>query len=99
MLAQFSIWPLDNPHLSRDVAAATEILDQLGVNYEVHAMGTTIEGEWHEVMEAIHACHQAVRAKHSRVFATISIDDDSTRPLTIAGSTAKVAARSEAARS
>jgi len=97
MLAQFSIWPLDNPHLSQDVAAVTEVLDQAGVNFQVNAMSTTVEGQWQDVMNAIHACHQAVRAAHTRVLTSINIDDDATRPLNMAEATAKVEARQEEA--
>lgn len=93
MIAQFSIWPLDNPHLSKDVAAAAEILDQLEVSYEVNAMGTTVEGDWEEVMAAIHACHQALRSCHTRVLTSITIDDDSTRTLRMREATAKVETR------
>lgn len=98
MLAQFSIWPLDNPHLSKDVAAVTEILDQLGIRYEVNAMSTTVEGEWHDVMEAIHACHQTLRSAHTRVHTSIIIDDDSTRALNISEAEAKVKARQHESR-
>ena len=93
MLAQFGIWPLDRPHLSDDMASISQVLDQLGVRYEIGPMGTTIEGEWHEVMDAIHACHEAMRGPHQRIVTNITIDDDTTRPLRIRQATEKVAAR------
>lgn len=95
MLAQFSIWPLDNPHISKDIANVAQVLDQTGVHYEVGPMGTTIEGEWNDVLSAIQACHEALRTAHRRVLTTITIDDDSTRPLTMNEATAKVTARRE----
>jgi uncharacterized protein (TIGR00106 family) len=94
MLTQFSIWPLDNPHMSGDLTEVAHILDTTGVHYEVGPMGTTIEGEWSDVMQALRACHEAVRQKHSRVLTTITIDDDATRPLRMAEATAKVKAGS-----
>lgn len=95
MLAEFSIWPLDDPHLSKDVATATEVLDKAGVNYKVNAMSTTVEGEWDDVMNAVRACHQAIRTRHARVVTTITIDDDATRRLNMAEATAKVEARQQ----
>jgi uncharacterized protein (TIGR00106 family) len=95
MLAQFSIWPLDNPHLSKDIAAITEILGQIGVRYKVNAMSTTVEGEWQNVMDAIHACHEVTRNAHMRVHTSIDIDDDATRALNMAEATAKVEARQQ----
>ena len=99
MLAQFSIWPLDQPHMSKDVADVTHVLEQSGVRYEVGPMATTVEGEWHDVMNAIHACHEALRAAHQRVLTTITIDDDATRALNMSEATAKVTVRREEAKS
>lgn len=75
MLAQFSIWPLDNVHLSQDVAEIKKVLDKQGISYRINAMSTTLEGEWREVFEAIHACHEAMQGDHQRVLTSITIDD------------------------
>jgi len=93
MLVQFSVWPMDSPHISEDVADVTRTLDEAGVRYEVGPMGTTIDGEWEEVMRAVGLCHAALRARHQRLLSTITIDDDSTRSLDIQKATAKVTAR------
>jgi uncharacterized protein (TIGR00106 family) len=95
MLAQFSIWPLDDPHMSSDLARVAEMLDRMGSKYQLGPMGTTIEGSWPEVMKAIEACHQQVRDSHDRVLTTITIDDDSTRSQNLAEPAAKVAAERE----
>lgn len=97
MLAQFSIWPLDDPHMSDEVADVTEILDRMDVDYQVGPMSTTVEGDWDSITKAIQACHVAVRTGHSRVLTSIAIDDDSTRRLTMDESIAKVKARRESA--
>jgi len=93
MLAQFSIWPLDNPHMSKDIADITTVLDQCEVEYEVGPMGTTVTGEWQDVMDAIHACCQVARRDHQRVLTTIMIDDDATRRQSLHEGVAKVAAQ------
>ena len=92
MLAQFSMWPLDEPHMSRDVSEAARILDELGLRHEVGPMGTTVEGEWDEVMSALRACHEAFRDRHQRVLTNIVIDDDATRPQSAGEAVAKVKA-------
>ena len=99
MLAQFSIWPLDRPHMSEDIASITQVLDQSGVRYEVGPMGTTVEGQWQDVMAAIQACRETLLAAHQRVLTTITIDDDATRALNMSEATAKVTARNEEAKS
>lgn len=92
MLAQFSIWPLDNPHMSKDVSEISTILQEAGVKHEVGPMGTVLEGEWDEVMAAIKRCQEELRRKHERVFTSITIDDDATRQQSINGSKEKLKA-------
>lgn len=76
MLAEFSIYPLDDGHLSEDLARVVDLLDECGLNYRLGPMGTSIEGEWDEVLSAIHRCHRTVaEAGHSRVVTNIMIDD------------------------
>lgn len=75
MLAEFSIFPLDETHLSGDVAKVVEVLEDAGLEYRLGPMGTSVEGEWDDVMGAVKACHRAVAGNHSRVITTITIDD------------------------
>jgi uncharacterized protein (TIGR00106 family) len=94
MLAQFSIWPLDEPHMAKDMSQLTEVLQRHGVEYEMGPMGTTVQGEWNDVMGAIEACHRHLRDSHRRVFTSITIDDDATRPQDLQQTKNKVAASS-----
>ena len=75
MLAQFTIYPTDETHLSRDVALMMEILESANVQYRLGPLATAVEGGWDEVMTAIRHCHEAMRRQHSRVITTITIDD------------------------
>ncbi len=75
MLAEFSIIPLDETHLSRDVARVVEALEQSQVEYRLGPMSTSLEGDWDQVLDAIRAAHQAVAENHARVITTITIDD------------------------
>lgn len=76
MLAQFSIWPLAAATVDVTTAQTiSDVLEALDVKYEVGTMGTTIEGDWEQVMAAILACHQAVAVSHARVLTNITLDD------------------------
>ncbi len=75
MLAQFTVHPLDETHLSKDVAQMIEILDEESVDYSLGPLGTAVEGSWNEVMSAIHRCHEAMLKQHVRVITTITVDD------------------------
>jgi uncharacterized protein YqgV (UPF0045/DUF77 family) len=72
------------------------VLEQSGVQFEIGPMATTIEGDWHDVMSAIHACHETLKASHKRVLTNIMIDDDATRPLNMREAKTKVEARRKA---
>jgi uncharacterized protein (TIGR00106 family) len=76
MLAQFSIYPTDATHMSRDIAQLLEILDQSGVDYQLGPMSTSIEGTWDQVMNAIRKCHEFMHNQHWRVITTITIDEN-----------------------
>jgi uncharacterized protein (TIGR00106 family) len=80
MLAQFTVHPLDETHLSKDVAQMMEILEKEDVKYCLGPMATAVEGNWEHVMSAIRSCHDAMRGKHARVITTITIDDRKEQP-------------------
>ena len=80
MLAQFTAYPTDGTHLSRDVALMVEILEQAGVEYRLGPMATAVEGTWDQVMPAIRRCHEVMREHHPRVITTITIDDRAEQP-------------------
>jgi len=44
--------------VSKYVAACQSVLEGAGLEPHLHAYGTTIEGEWDKVMEAVRACHE-----------------------------------------
>jgi len=53
MLAEFSIYPLQAEHMSKDVAKVVETLESAGLHYHLGPMSTAVEGNWEQVMEAI----------------------------------------------
>jgi len=60
-IAEFTIIPIGvGVSLSKYVAACAKVLDSTGLNYELHANGTNLEGEWDDVVQAIKTCHQTL---------------------------------------
>ncbi len=45
---------------SSHVAACQRILADAGLDFQLHAYGTNIEGEWDVVMSAIKRCHEKI---------------------------------------
>jgi uncharacterized protein (TIGR00106 family) len=61
VIADFCLIPLGaGQSLSPYIAECQLILGELGLEHALHAYGTTIEGEWDTVMEAIKRCHHRV---------------------------------------
>jgi uncharacterized protein (TIGR00106 family) len=78
MILEFSTYPIGSGEsLSEAVADVVELVEQSGLPYQTHAMGTVVEGEWDELMDLVKQCHFALRNKHARVATRIAIDDRS----------------------
>lgn len=61
IIVDFCLIPLGvGTSLSSYIAECQKILQQMGIDHELHAYGTNIEGEWEVVMEAIKRCHVRV---------------------------------------
>ena len=77
MLAELSVFPLDRggEGLSKYVAESMQIIESSGLAYEVHALGTLIEGPADKVFEVIRKCHDNMTRHSDRVMTTVKIDD------------------------
>ena len=76
MIVDFTIFPTDvGESVSAYVAEVFKIIEESGLPYEHHAMGTNIEGDWDEVMAVIKACRDRMLEKANRVSISIKIDD------------------------
>lgn len=61
VIADFSIVPLGvGLSLSRYIAKCERVLKEAGLETQVHAYGTNIEGEWEAVVAAVKRCHQVL---------------------------------------
>ena len=60
--------------ISAYVAACQRVLKEAGLEIQLHANGTNIEGEWDEVFAAIKRCHEAVHEMGApRITTTIKL--------------------------
>ncbi len=75
VLLEFSMFPLDQGEsLSPFVARSLDIIDRSGLDYRCHAMGTTLEGEFDEVIDVVKQCFEAMAADCRRIECSIKID-------------------------
>ncbi len=76
MIANFSVVPIGKGNsLSSQVAEVLKIVDESGINYKLHSMGTILEGDWDEILRLIKKCHERTLEDSDRVLTTITIDD------------------------
>ncbi len=76
MIANFSVVPIGKGNsLSSQVAEVLKIVDESGINYKLHSMGTILEGDWDEILRLIKKCHERTLEDSNRVLTTITIDD------------------------
>ena len=63
VIVDFTVVPVGaGTSLSGYVAEVERVLGASGLNYEMHANGTNLEGEWDAVMAAIRTCHERLHA-------------------------------------
>jgi len=76
MVVNFSIVPIGKgSSLSSEIAEVLKIVDESGLNYKLHAMGTILEGDWDEIFRLIKKCHKTLLRSSDRIVTTITIDD------------------------
>jgi len=75
VLLEFSLFPIDTGESKSEyVARSIEIIQQSGIPYKMGPMGTTLEGEWDEVMAVVKQCFDEMSKKSNRIYTGIKID-------------------------
>lgn len=75
VLLEMSIVPLgQGESVSRFVAQCVDIIDRSGLAYELHAMGTIVEGELPAVLDLMRQCIEEVAKSSNRVTCTAKLD-------------------------
>jgi uncharacterized protein (TIGR00106 family) len=75
VLLEMSIVPLGmGESVSKYVAECVDLVDRSGLAYELHAMGTIVEGELTDVLDLMRRCIEQVAKSSNRVTCTAKID-------------------------
>ena len=75
VLLEMSITPLGKGEsVSQYVAECLELVDESGLDYELHAMGTIVEGELAEVLELMRRCIEQTATHSDRVTCAAKLD-------------------------
>jgi uncharacterized protein (TIGR00106 family) len=74
-LLDFSITPIGSGEsVSQYVTRCVDIIDRSGLEYRLHAMGTTVEGELDQLLGLLRQCIEAVAVDCNRVSVSAKLD-------------------------
>ena len=75
VLLDFSVTPLGKGEsVSGYVARCLEVVAASGLEYRLHAMGTTIEGPLADVLTVVRRCFEALEGDCERISCSVKID-------------------------
>lgn len=75
ILLEFSMAPLEKgASVGKYVARSLKIIDESGLDYRLHAMGTIVEGEIDQVLGVLKQCLEAMAADCDRITCTAKLD-------------------------
>lgn len=74
-LMEFSIFPVDKgASVSAYVARCLELIDAAGLDYQLHPMGTVVEGELPELLDLLRRCFAALETDCERITCNVKFD-------------------------
>ncbi|HKJ95854.1 MAG TPA: MTH1187 family thiamine-binding protein [Gammaproteobacteria bacterium] len=93
--AEISLIPIGTDvSLSAYVAACQRVLVGAGLEPDLHANGTNVEGDWDTVMDAVRRCHEAVHAMGVvRISSTVKLNTRTDRNQSLAETVGRVERR------
>ena len=75
VIIDFSIFPVgESGSLSPYVARVLKVIGNSGLPHNLGPMGTSIEGDWDEVMGVVNRCFEELKKDCSRVYMNIKAD-------------------------
>ena len=75
VLIDFSIAPMDKGEsVSPYVAKSVSIIKNSRLDYQLGPMGTSVEGNWEEVMTLVTSCFEELKKECDRIYLTIKVD-------------------------
>jgi uncharacterized protein (TIGR00106 family) len=75
VLLDFSMTPLGKGEsVSAYVARCLEVIAASGLEYRLHAMGTTLEGEFDDVLAVVRRCFAVLEKDCNRISCAMKID-------------------------
>lgn len=77
MIAELRVTPVGGDDFPRLMTEVLRVVAGSRCQYQLHAMGTTLEGDLDDILNVVRGTHGALRKHHDRVLLELSIDDRS----------------------
>lgn len=90
MVLELTIIPRGSSSTSSTIAELIKIIESSGLDYQMTAFGTLLEGTWDQLMDIAKRCHLEARGKNARVLTMMRIDDYGDRTSEIRGAVSRV---------
>jgi uncharacterized protein (TIGR00106 family) len=75
VIVDFSIFPIGKEEsVSKYASRAVRIIKDSGLPHHVGPMGTSIEGEWDEIMHVVKRCMEELKKDCPRLYMTMKVD-------------------------
>lgn len=75
VLLEMSVVPMGTGEsVSQYVAECIDLIDKSGLDYEVHSMGTVVEGELADVLDLMRDCIEKMATHSDRVSCAVKLD-------------------------
>ena len=75
VIVDFSIFPIGKEEsVSKYASRAVKIIKESGFAHHISPMGTSIEGEWDEVMLVVKRCMEDLKKDCARLYMTMKVD-------------------------
>lgn len=87
MIVELSVIPIGaGTSLSEYVAVVMKVIEESGLEYESHSMGTNIECDWDDITPLVKKCHDELRKKGvQRISTSLRISERTDKPYTMSG--------------
>ena len=77
VLMELSVVPVGaGESIGPHVAKCVDIIDRSGLDYQLHATGTIVEGELNQVLDLVRQCMETTIKVTARVICTVRLDYD-----------------------
>jgi uncharacterized protein (TIGR00106 family) len=76
VVAEITAFPIgEGESLHKSVAEVVKVIKDSGLKYQIGAMGTTVEGEWNQIIKLFTKCRDKLIVSNNRIYLILKVDE------------------------